>query len=256
MEGSFIGAVVAMLVLTAFSFIVLKASAIDTGSKIRDSVIRQIQSYDSLIQRKSSELNAITKKVEEKNKELLKDEDFENKAQTAFSEVVLPDHSEYLNNSFFTDYKRIRENFVFSRSEIIRVACDSVHEHDTGSKNVLFDGLADKFNFDNVYKLSALNQEEQLEVAGEIMTEDEKVLLDEFMENRAEFNGIDFYQWLYAARKLNDNVIHIKTSEMHEAFSIPGKISGTEYDGNICEGFQILCGNRLYDYGIRRFELI
>jgi hypothetical protein len=65
MNLAIIGALIVMAALTVYAFIILKAAASDTGNKIRDNVIRQLECYDVLMQKKSYELTGLLKQIED-----------------------------------------------------------------------------------------------------------------------------------------------------------------------------------------------
>jgi hypothetical protein len=263
MNISFIGALVVMIALTAFTFIILRASAADTGNKIRDNVIKQLQAYDSLIQKKNYELKAIQKQLDEAQSKMPHRFASAVKNSRAAGGFLLPDRIDSRNPAFFDDYRRIKGKIDCSVDEALHEICgfragqDFRHKGELRERNLLLDGLLDKFNFENVYRLSVLHPDEQLEVVGEMLSEDGNTLFAEFMDQRTEFNGLSFYQWLYMQKKICDDTIRVKAAEMDESqLNIPDEELIREYDKNMCEGFQIVIGNKLYDYGIRKYELI
>ncbi len=260
MNLGIIGALTVMAALTAYAFIVLRAAASDTGSKIRDKVIRQLESYDVLMQKKSYELNRLQKQIDEAKAALPKRSGLRKDDEQELSGFILPDTASMCSSQFFSDYKRIRETMIHDRSDVIREILHSRESMDDAGdalrqRNLYLDSLIGKFSFDNVYRLSVLHPDEQLEVALEILSGEERELFDEFMEQNGRFDSLAFYQWLYIQKKICDDTILVRSADIQRDYSSPDRSIRMVYDKNICEGFQIIVGNRLYDYGIREYEL-
>lgn len=259
MNLGIIGALIAMAALTAYAFIVLRTAASDTGGKIRDKVIRQLESYDVLMQKKSYELVMLLKQIDEAKAALPKRSGLRRDDGQELSGFILPDDADMRNPQFFADYKRIRETLIYDRSDVIREILYSRENTDPSNaarkRNLLLDSIMGKFSFDNVYRLSVLHPDEQLEVTVEILSADERELLDEYMERSGRFDSLGFYQWLYMHKKICDDTILVRSADIQNYYSSPDKSIRMVYDRNICEGFQIIVGNRLYDYGIREYEL-
>lgn len=260
MNLGIIGALIVMAALTSYAFIVLRAAAADTGSKIRDNVIRQLESYDVLMQKKSYELAGLQKQINEAKAALPKRSGIRNDDGRELTGFILPDDANMCSSQFFADYKRIRETLVHERSDVIREILNSRGSQDAADNglraiNLCLDSLISKFSFENVYRLSVLHPDEQLEVAREILSYDEKALFEEYMAQYGQFDSLAFYQWLYMQKKINDDTILVRSADIQNDYISPDKSVRMVYDRNICEGFQVIVGNRLYDYGIREYEL-
>lgn len=256
MNSGFIAALLVMVIMTAFTFIILRMIAVNTGNKIRDNVIIQIKSYDVLIQKKEAELQAINKQIENEKIKVTDDTPEHLQYQQTPSGVFVIADVEYRSNDFGQDYRKLKEKFSFDRSEIIRNIYNQSIEQKQQDTSLLLDSLLDKISLDNVYKLTALTSAEQLEIIREIITKEERNILVDYVNQNEYFHCQAFYQWLYMQKKINDKQIVIRTAEINENYNNLGENINTEYDKNLCEGFQILIGNKMYDYGVRRRELI
>jgi hypothetical protein len=56
-------------------------------------------------------------------------------------------------------------------------------------------------------------------------------------------------------KTIMDQTLFVKTTEANTENTF-GEAVQTQYDRNLCEGFQVLVGNKQYDYGVRKCELV
>lgn len=255
MNSGFMAALIVMVILMAFTFIIIRMIAFSTGNRVRNYAVEQMQAYDLLIEKKSSELNNIREQLRaEKGKKTLN-----NCNQTGDSqvpEVFAPSFADYRSKTFFSDYSIIKKSFIKQEESVKKLIETLIQESQNDETYNLLVSLTSKLSIDNVYKISSLHSQEQLEVINDIITDKEKKVLDEFMIKQEEFCCIDFYQWLHVKKELIDPRILIKTSEIHDMDDYNSDLIRVELDHGLCEGFQLLQGNMLYDYGVRISELV
>ena len=255
MNAAFAVALIVMLLMIVFAFIIIRIIAYYTGNRIRDYAVEQMQAYDMLIQKKTAELNEIRNQLNAE-KEKASRKDIMQIGDREIPEVFVPSFAEYRNYGIFADYRKIKENFQYKEDDIKAQVELLLQEPQNDNRYHSLESLLLKLNIDNVYKISSLQPEEQLEVIREILNDQEKNILDEHLAGCTEFSCIDFYQWLHVQRVLSDNSIRIRSAQACELKGHKGKLISAEPDQGPCEGFQILSGNKLYDFGIRVSELV
>lgn len=255
MEIGLISALVVMVVIVAFTFAFLKITAENTGSMIRDNVVCQIQTYDSLLQEKESELQLVKNRIEAEKAAALKERKVEKHFAQSPADIFLPPDVAFRSIDFYTDYKKIKNSFMFDKEKVLHEVQRIMEENGDTERHRVLAGLLDKLSFESIYRLSVLHGEEQLEVILEIISEEEKAVLEEFLAGEEEFNILSFYQWLNVQQKCSDTTVRILTSEKEAGYDFADGVK-IQYDMNLCEGFQIRTGTRLYDYGVRNNELI
>lgn len=256
MNAGFIAALLVMIIMTAFTFVILNFLAVHTGDKIRDNIVNQIKFYDVLVKKKESELQVLKDQLEHEKSKLGDKRASSSEENTALSNVFVTPEYLYLNQDFVKDYRSIKEKFEFSKQEIIKGLYDEYNNPQYQKERDILDDLSDKFSLANVYKMSAFSGTEQLEIIKDILTKEEKELLRDYILQNHSFNCLKFYQWLYVQRRIKDYRLYVNTAEKQESFDSLGNSVQTRYDSNLCEGIQIYVGNRLYDYGIRKCELL
>lgn len=256
MGSAFIAALLVMMLITAFIFVLLRMLAANTGDRIRDKIIMQIQAYDVLLQRKEAELSALRRQIENENKKQnTKQQTGRHKEVVPYGVFVLPE-AVYCREDFYDDYTSMREKFQFNHQDTILQIYQEHEQAQDMERITLLDGLADKLTLDNVYKISAFHSDEQIELLKEILSQEELAVMEDYIRDHKDFQCIQFHQWLSMHRLLLDKQCIVKTAHKDESFDNLGKWITTIYDENLCEGFQVLSGNRLYDYGVRRSELV
>lgn len=257
MNSGFIAALLVMILLTAFTFFILRMVASSTGDKIRDNVITQVKSYDTLIQKKEAELQEIRKQIEHETNQLKKSSKLGlDNAQATSEGVIITADARYRNVDFVTDYKNIKNNFSYDQNQIIHDIYLEYNAKQEEQEGKLLEELLSKLSLDIVYKLSAFDSEEQIEIMNEIITQEEKSLMEEFLKLYGDFHCITFYHWLYMQKKIKCNTILVKSLKAGEDYKHISDLIEVQQDNNLCEGFQIFAGSKMYDYGIRRLELI
>ncbi|NLC18353.1 MAG: hypothetical protein GX757_03870 [Clostridiales bacterium] len=255
MNAGFAVALIIMLLMLVFAFIIIRIIAYYTGNRIRDYAVEQMQAYDMLIRKKTEELNEIKNQLDAEKKKAAQ-KDMLQIDDKEIPEVFAPPFAEYRNYELFSDYRRIKENFQYTEEDIKEQVELLLQDTQNDNRYQSLESLLLKLNNDNVYKISSLQPEEQLELISEIVNDDEKSLLNEYMADCKEFSCIDFCQWLYVQRVLSDNSIRIRCSQDCEITALKSKLVSIEPDQGLCEGFQIFRGNKLYDFGIRISELM
>ncbi len=256
MGSSLIAALVVMLIMTLFAFIILRIVAMNTGNVLRDNVVKQLQSYDSIIRRKESELTEIKKQIENEQKRLTEQGKVDSCYEQPPGGTIITATAEYCNYDFLSDYRNIKNTFLFPKAAILAEIRQDNKEAEQRALYRIYESICDKLTLDIVYKLSVCTGEEQLEILMDILSKEEQSLLEEFNKQKEPFDCLQFYHWLQVQLQLKDYRLYVKTGEKSDSFQELGDNINTEYDEELCEGFQVMLGSRLYDYGIRRCELV
>lgn len=255
MSSDFIAALIVMLIMTVFTFVILKVIAENTGKVIRDHVISQMQVYDTLLQKKEEELSAIRKEIETEQIKLTEYTKQVNPTESIQEGVIVTHDADYCRQDFASDYRNLKEKFNLDREQILKEICESnIFREDT--KYQLLQRILEKLTLDIVYKMSGFQSIEQLEILAEIIEGEEKQLLLDYCKDKKEFQCYDFYRWLHVQKLLLDRQIYVRSGDKDMGSMYSTEPFHFEYDEELCEGFQVLAGNKLYDYGVRRHELI
>ena len=89
MNAGFIAALLVMVIMTAFTFVILNFLSVHTGDKIRDNIVNQIKFYDVLVKKKESELQVLKDQLENEKSKLEKKEKAHQKIAEHFPMYLL-----------------------------------------------------------------------------------------------------------------------------------------------------------------------
>ena len=265
MAWVFIGATVMVGLLIGFVTLAIVLISQKVSVSIRDKASSLISTYDEIIRDRSEMLNELNNGIDNllEIRNTLSEEiqlaknyrTSDNSVEsTPLSPTVLLNAAEQLGVSEYTPshtgdiYQRIRQGFDRSPYDIIR---ELVPDIDSDSDAAcLFDGL----DYDLVYKLSVMPEENQLDILNDALNPEELAIVNSFMENRKHFQIIEFYDWLKEQREKEPHRIKLRISPNERNRAYPGKVE-VFVDPEILEGFQIEVNNRVYDYCVKKREI-
>ncbi len=256
--GFFAAALIVMVVLTALAFIALRIVATSINERIKNNFITQLQSYDSLIQKKEAELNAITNKVKLGQNNALETIASNNNLNRTVEDIFLPPDTEYICNDFSMDYKQIKESFSFDKEKVdqeLSKVYSQLNLIDAKNDYQVVAGILEKLTFNSIFKLSVIEGNEQIEIIKQVLDDKENKILEQYISDNTNFDCTKFYHWLDLKKLSLDRSIRVITSDNINYDGVPDNVSFIQ-DKNLCEGFQIRVGNKLYDFGIRKCELL
>lgn len=256
--GFFAAALIVMVVLTALAFIALRIVATSINERIKNNFIKQLQSYDSLIQKKEAELNAITNKVKLGQNNALETIASNNNLNRIVEDIFLPPDAEYICNDFSMDYKQIKESFSFDKEKVdqeLSKVYSQLNLIDAKNDYQVVAGILEKLTFNSIFKLSVIEGNEQIEIIKQVLDDKENKILEQYISDNTNFDCTKFYHWLDLKKLSLDRSIRVLTSDNINYDGVPDNVSFIQ-DKNLCEGFQIRVGNKLYDFGIRKCELL
>lgn len=247
MTGMMIITLIVSLLACGAVFIVVDSLANGVMKRMKKEVFRYIKQYNEQMQDGSVLQGTVA-------------------ASTVTGTEGLPDREENLaipfvpkaqpmqKKDFFCDYRKLRESFPVSQEQVI--ARIPPQEASVGEKFRLVCDILDKLSFDNLYEIGCLSEEKQLLVLDDILDEGEKEILSAYREECGDtFDCAKFYTYLKNKQAEYDDTIY--------CFVGMEDVADGDKDGRVkpcadqalLEGFQLLHGGYLYDYGVRSSEL-
>ena len=239
-----------LIVMNLFMVMVLRQMALSTGKQIEKDAIRLFAAYDSVLDRKSQELEALEQEIKEKSQEMKLKGSLPVQAvrREAAAEACVVS-GRYRDDTFSDDYQRVKENFSFDPTLVLDHIKSQIP--DSRKELVLVEGILDKLSFDSCYEMMTLPAKDQNEILDEFLTEDEKKLHHSYIEETGNEEVQSFYQWLTDRRRILDTDMELRVGvSLRERAKELGSEVSSSYDPEICEGFQVKAGNRIYDYSI------
>lgn len=236
----FAGVLAVMLAMNVFIFLALRGIAGRTGEELRHNAARQLAAYDGLLEGKSRELARLRARAGGYEKKAGAPPAAGEALREAFP---LPAAAGYRGEELPGAYRLLREKFGFDAKAASEAAGKAAGK---GLKACAGAGLLEELGFEARYRLATLPEEAQEEILREALGEEGAGELEEFLSEEPGFDLPRFLGWLEARARAGDPAVRVRGSDP----GAPG------YDPEICEGFQVSCGNRLYDYSIQKRELV
>lgn len=268
-------AVIMEVLIVIFTLYIFDNIGKRINTKLKQFFIDKLQDYNYLIEEKEKQLEELRKDI---NLEKARLKELQPSEENMFSSTIeeqlkkmklfkegkirLVDEDDIVFNfntpdfreeEFFNNYKKIKKNF---KVDVEQVITNFVKEHkNTPEQETLYDTLFKlkmKFNEKSIYELLTLTGEDQYAILSEILTVDEKRLID--FENRfkndRKFSILVFLEEINNILKENDPTIYVYLSEIKEEYGkISKRIKLFEYK-NMSEGVIIHYKGKMYDYSI------
>ncbi len=222
----------------------------------RNIFLNKIEEFDYLIgdkEQKVDELNATISKKENEVLELenkLVEYDIVPEEKKSSSGVVLPKYIDFDSNNILINYKKIKDNFCFNTKEMLELFLERSKSvsNDNGCYEVLLK-VRNYFTFDILYKLSTYQKDEQYIIVSELLSENEKKLLQKYLI-KDKFDIKKFINVLDELIVKTNPEIKVYVGRKNENYNLMDSRINTIYDKNITEGFKIMYKGIVYDYSI------
>lgn len=227
---------------------------------IRTKTLSLLDTYDDLLEEKSRELSRLEQEISEKGQALAAQGPIEpavaesigaptdTEAPAVLRAAERAGIAAYRDDAVGKLYRVIRENFSFHIGDVV-TSIDRGGEDTGGPASRMLETL----EFDTVYQLSTLREEQQVQILSSSLDSEGVALLEDYLARHRTFKVLEFYDYLKASAEKEHRPVRLW---------VPGG-AGVRGDGRIeilpddgiCEGFQVEIDHLLYDYSIRTREL-
>lgn len=255
-DAAFLAVALLMLILIAFVVVVIHSLSVAAGIKVRSDMLRMLRSYDRLLESKSNEIRRLQEECEALERtraagQPLPKQEAETSAPAAAT-VSLPAAASYRTASFGSSYAAVKESFRMSEEQkdaLVRQVCA-----DGGAggaqRGALAARLRQQLGFELVFRLSQMSADQQLELLDGSLGDEEWTLLRDYcaLDGDQPFDVTKFCDWLDAIAMLETDEVAVVDGQSAASLGEDGR-------GAICEGIQIIAGNKLYDYSIGEREI-
>lgn len=256
-SATYIGVIILLCVLIGFVLSVILTLANTASNKIRQDMNKVLDSYNHLLNKKMEEYNSRNILLKENENE--EDDSTEtviskpiehvlNNFQGLSSSSFVRREASHRIASLAEGYDAIKNEFRGYASDIDETYFQVMSDkklNNNFEKAIL--RLNEELHADSIYELSLLPNNEQLEFFKDTLNLKDMIVLEKYLEiQRKKFSSIEFYDWI----KTNA----ISVSEDVEIRSGDSTTKGI-YDPSICEGCQIVTGNKLFDFSISKRDI-
>lgn len=243
---------IAAVIITVLScvavvfFVVLLSSGV--LQRLKKEVFRYIKVYNTYLEESAAKEEGATTYTDLR----IKEESVGIPADPAIPFIAK--NAPMQKQDFFADYLKIRSAFQANPARVLK---EFPKESVSGEQVTRYRQMLEKLSFDTVYKISCLQEEQQKEVLREVFSEEERMILEQYEASLVyPFSVTEFVLYLKAKSRELDDTVYLFTREP-ESLGLSATSEQLQIckDENLCEGFQIMQGNRLYDYGLRSSEM-
>ncbi|MFI3171989.1 MAG: hypothetical protein R3Y58_06455 [Eubacteriales bacterium] len=257
----YIATVVVMLGLILFTSIAIVTISKTTCRNIKKRTMELASLYDYLLEEHSQELKNKKKLIDqlgynqaspsgEVKVEAKKKEGNTGSTRTATMNTVENiSKASYLSPQVAEMYQDIRSNFSTDLDSVLK----EIPEMNEKTPKSLASTLLSKLSYDNIYAMSFLSEQDQLECIEECLEEKYKPLLKHYLKENHTFFSLDFYSFLKeeAYKKNKEVTIYVSPNvviDKKQSFNVV-------VSDEICEGIQVEKDHVLYDYAIQKKEI-
>ena len=253
--ATYISVIIILLVLIGFVLSIIMTLVNTAGKRIRHDMGRVLSSYDYLIDQKMSKYNLEAENSEKRKAvNLLKAEDNTTtskeilvKEKSLSANSFLRKEASYRVSSLAQGYDAIKNEFR-DYAENVKTAAEKAFGDIKRSDldNALL-RLSEILKIEDVYELSVRSPEEQLEYFKKALKPEDKIALTRYLSTHSKaFSTIDFYDW-----------VKISAMSVYQGVVVRSgnKNVDSDYDPSICEGCQIIVGDKIYDYSISKRDI-
>lgn len=246
MTGLMIITLIVALFACVAVFVVVDSLANGVMKRMKKEVFRYIKQYNEQMQNETGQVEAVAE-MAVTSTAVLPDEE---KLAIPF----VPKAQPMQKKDFFRDYRKVRELFHEQPEQVIEQI--PAQDEKNSVRYRLVSGILDKLSFDNLYEICCLSSEKQLLVLEDILDEEEKTIFSEYCDNMDSiFDCAKFHVYLKNKQAEYDDTIYCFTGMEAGLEKNTDKRVKPCTDHAVLEGFQLLHGGYLYDYGVRSSEL-
>lgn len=247
MTGLMIVTLIVSLLACIAVFVVVDSLANSVLKRMKKEVFRYIKQYNEQMQKDEGQAQSLEETAATATAVLPEAED-------ALAIPFVPKAQPMQKKDFFRDYRKVRDIFRAHPEQVIEQI--PAQDESIGVRYRLVTGILDKLSFDNLYEICCLASEKQLLVLEDILEEDEKTIVSEYCDNvDSIFDCAKFHTYLKNKQAEYDDTIYCFAGTQEGMKKSADERVKPCTDKEVLEGFQLLHGGYLYDYGVRSSEL-
>ena len=276
MTNLIIAAVVLIVIMLVFIFILFKNIIKRMDENAKKYFVNKMQDYDYILEEKQARLEEIKNEInniEASNQNILKTSDDEYEEENDYKEKKKKDIDEeydelprkketedikynlnvpnYRETQFFNNYKEVRKVFTVNNEKIIK---EFIADHKDLKEEKEYTSLAKlrkKFDENTIYGCLTLSSQDQIAILKDALTATEKKLINfDELTKKNKFNVEDLIKYIDDRMEQIDPTICIYTNVLDKKYDeIDSNIVMKEYK-NMSEGIIIKYRNKIYDYSI------
>lgn len=239
-----IAIVIVMLVVNVLMFFSIRRAALRVDYTLRRLFMQKIS-----IEQTEEET------VSSSGEEMMKDRRAEEPPQVVVRNVIISASDtlkpvSFKSSSLKDDYRAIKQISEFTPERSLDYTKSRLDASDMSVRRD-YEGLLKNLSADVVYELASLEPDQQEAVLRESLSPEQICIIDDYLaENRKRFDSIDFYSYVKQMNEICGSEFIVRTGNKEDDDRVLPDGTRLKYDDGICEGSQVIYGNKLYDYSI------
>lgn len=274
-----VAAIILIIVMLVFVFILFKNIIKRIDENAKTFFVNKLHSFDYILEEKQTKLEEIKSEIEGiklENRNILKNDDdiaddYDGRKKIDSKKTYELDEEEeeellrirkqkqnntlkdpdYRDNRFFNNYKELKRLFTVDNEQIVRdfIAKNKNVKEDKEYK--VLQNIKDKFDEDAIYGCLTLNSDIQRNLIGEVLTKKEKTILNyEELISKKDFTVNDLIDYIEERMEQIEPTIYIYVNGLTTNYNYIDKNIITKQYSNMSEGIIIKYRNKIYDYSI------
>ena len=156
----------------------------------------------------------------------------------------------FKSSSLKDDYRAIKQISEYTPEKALDCTRNQVDSSDVGMRKD-YAGVLKNLSVDVVYELASLDSDQQVAILRESLSPEQTAIIDDYIaESRKRFDSVDFYSYVKQMNEICGSGFVIRTGNKDDNDRVLPDGTRIKYDDSICEGSQVIYGNKLYDYSI------
>ncbi|MGL5972399.1 MAG: hypothetical protein ACRCZK_01585 [Oscillospiraceae bacterium] len=252
MISDLIAVISVFVIVNGFIILILGQVSANLRYRAKNEFITRLNVYDDIIDNKILEIKELENKIEDISREgEITYNQHNNVGSNNASNFTIAKVADYTDESFFENYRYLKESFKLNYEEIINQFKQKfLLENNTIDS--YFSSIKEKIIFDVRYKLLLKNKDEQLEYLNNIFIKEENEILNKFIEDKGNFELLEFINFVEENKTLIDKNAIVRLSKDLETIICEDDHIDFIVDEDIIEGLKIIYRNKIYDYSFGR----
>ncbi len=248
-----IALILVILIMNLFLIYTIKNLSNRFKEQAREVTLKNLSSYDSLIEEKEKKINELNNELSKLESEIRESKEKVKKItsnpRVVASSCTGTNLTEYEDDSFFSNYLYVKNSFNLNYKEIVEEFINDIHVNDLELKEI-YNSILKKFDINTYYYLIKIEDSKQEESLRELLSLEEAKVLDEYYLNYEEFTVEQFYDFIKEKLiRLNPKVLIKVNGDFKYLERIDSRII-VENDDAIIEGIKILYQGKVIDYSL------
>lgn len=250
-----------MLAMNAFLILVFWTTRQRAEAQVKDLFYRKLEDMEQVAKSRLDEMAEVEEKIQEQEDRLqqlkrrqkeIESWNPEGSHRTGTASPLSVKAVHYRNTEAMEQYRYIKEQLNINTEEIVEKVME--HLENLEQEHEIYQILLDKFPYEVRYQLLTMPQEDKLQVMEQVLTPEEKEILEAYLElypkSREDFDVPGFFDYVASEAEERDGTVWVYTADSENPLKVKDDRIQWRHSPDICEGCRIRYKDRLYDFSL------